>query len=65
MSCGGCAAFLLFLLLILAIGGGIVWFVLAHRNGVWEQLRPDRSAAKQYRLVHRDSDRAARREPAL
>jgi hypothetical protein len=29
----GCAAFLLFLLLILAIGGGIVWFVLAHRSG--------------------------------
>ena len=33
MSCGGCAAFLLFLLLILAIGGAIVWYVLAHRNG--------------------------------
>jgi hypothetical protein len=33
MSCGGCAAFLLLLLLILAIGGGIAWYVLAHRNG--------------------------------
>jgi hypothetical protein len=33
MSCGGCAAFLLLMLLILAIGGAIVWYVLAHRNG--------------------------------
>jgi hypothetical protein len=33
LSCRGCAAFLLVLLLILAIGGGIAWYVLAHRNG--------------------------------